>query len=68
MERDFNAFLKSLGNTAPVKSLTALRKWNTEHEKAGAIKYGQSVLDMSDAMDQRPSAPATRPTAPRTWS
>ena len=35
-----------------MKSLTALRKWNIEHEKAGAIKYGQSVLDISDAMDQ----------------
>ncbi|HJT17249.1 MAG TPA: hypothetical protein VJ853_07670, partial [Thermoanaerobaculia bacterium] len=23
-----------------------------EHEKAGAIKYGQSLLDISDAMDQ----------------
>jgi len=52
MERDFNAFLKTLGDTAPVKSLTDLRKWNTAHEKAGAIKYGQSLLDISDAMDQ----------------
>jgi amidase len=52
MERDFNAFLKSLGDKAPVKTLTDLRKWNTEHQKAGAIKYGQSLLDVSDAMDQ----------------
>ena len=52
MERDFNAFLKTLGDKAPVKSLTDLRKWNTAHEKAGAIKYGQSLLDISDAMDQ----------------
>jgi amidase len=52
MERDFNAFLKTLGDKAPVKSLTDLRKWNRDHEKAGTIKYGQSLLDISDAMDQ----------------
>lgn len=52
MERDFNAWLKSLGDSAPVKTLTDLRKWNRAHEKAGAIKYGQSLLDISDAMDQ----------------
>jgi len=52
MERDFNAWLKSLGPAAPVKSLTELRKWNREHEKMGTIKYGQSLLDISDAMDQ----------------
>jgi amidase len=51
MERDFNAWLKSLGDKAPVKSLSELRKWNRQHEKAGAIKYGQSLLDISDAMD-----------------
>ncbi len=51
MERDFNAWLKSLGPKAPVKSLTALREWNVKHEKMGAIKYGQSLLDISDAMD-----------------
>ncbi len=52
MERDFNKWLASLGAKAPVKSLTELRRWNVEHEKAGAIKYGQSLLDISDAMDQ----------------
>jgi amidase len=51
MERDFNNWLKSLGPAAPVKSLTELRQWNKSHEKAGAIKYGQSLLDISDAMD-----------------
>ncbi|HJW93141.1 MAG TPA: hypothetical protein VJ901_05950, partial [Thermoanaerobaculia bacterium] len=51
MERDFNKWLKSLGNAAPVKSLTELREWNRKHEKAGTIKYGQSLLDISDAMD-----------------
>lgn len=52
MERDFNAWLKSLGPSAPVKSLTDLRRWNEAHTKAGAIKYGQSLLDVSDYMDQ----------------
>jgi amidase len=51
MERDFNQWLASLGKAAPVKSLTELREWNTNHQKAGAIRYGQSLLDISDAMD-----------------
>lgn len=51
MERDFNNYLKSLGSAAPVKSLAELRKWNLDHAKMGAIKYGQSLLDISDVMD-----------------
>ena len=51
MKRDFNAWLKSLGDRAPVKSLTELREWNIAHQKAGAIKYGQQNLDISDEMD-----------------
>jgi amidase len=51
MERDFNHWLTTLGDKAPVKTLTALREWNTAHQKLGAIKYGQSLLDISDAMD-----------------
>ena len=51
MERDFNAWIKSLGDKPPIKSLTDLRSWNNAHQKAGAIKYGQSLLDISDAMD-----------------
>jgi amidase len=51
MKRDFNAWLASLGASAPVKSLTALREWNLAHKNAGAIKYGQSQLDISDEMD-----------------
>ena len=50
MKRDFNKWLASLGS-APVVSLTALREWNAAHQKAGAIKYGQSNLDISDEMD-----------------
>ena len=51
MKRDFNKWLASLGAAAPVKSLTELRKFNLAHAKAGAIKYGQSQLDISDEMD-----------------
>jgi amidase len=51
MKRDFNAWLASLGASAPVKTLTELRQWNVAHQKAGAIKYGQAQLDISDDMD-----------------
>jgi amidase len=51
MKRDFNKWLASLGPSAPVKTLTELREWNSNHVKAGAIKYGQSRLDISDEMD-----------------
>jgi len=51
MKRDFNKWLASLGASAPLKSLTELRQWNITHTKAGAIKYGQSNLDVSDEMD-----------------
>ena len=51
MKRDFNAWLKSLGDKAPVKSLTELRQWNITHQRAGSIKYGQAQLDISDEMD-----------------
>jgi amidase len=51
MKRDFNKWLASLGPAAPVKTLTELREWNLKHAKAGAIKYGQSRLEISDEMD-----------------
>ena len=51
MKRDFNLWLKSLGAAAPVKTLAELRQWNIAHAKAGAIKFGQSRLDISDEMD-----------------
>ena len=51
MKRDFNHWLASLGPTAPVKSLTELRKFNMAHTAAGAIKYGESQLDISDEMN-----------------
>jgi amidase len=51
MKRDFNTWLASLGPAAPVKTLKELIAWNTAHQKAGAIKYGQSNLDISDEID-----------------
>jgi amidase len=51
MKRDFNKWLASLGAVAPVRTLTELRQWNVAHQKAGAIKYGQAQLDISDEMD-----------------
>jgi amidase len=51
MKRDFNKFLGTLGPSAPVKSLTELRVWNITHITGGAIRFGQSQLDISDEMD-----------------
>lgn len=51
MKRDFNAWLASLGDAAPVKTLTELREWNLANAGAGAIRFGQSRLDISDEMD-----------------
>ena len=51
MKRDFNKWLASLGPTAPVKTLAELIAWNAAHKDAGAIKYGQTLLEISDEMD-----------------
>jgi amidase len=51
MKRDFDAWLRSLGPRAPVKTLTELRSFNRAHTARGAIKYGQAQLDISDEMD-----------------
>lgn len=51
MKRDFNSWLATLGESAPVKTLTELREWNLAHEHAGALKYGQARLDGSDEID-----------------
>jgi amidase len=51
MKRDFNAWLATLGPGTPVKTLTELREWNNAHTNGGALKYGQSNLDISDEMD-----------------
>jgi len=51
MKRDFNAWVKTLGPSAPVKSLTELRIFNLTHTRANAIRFGQSNLDISDELD-----------------
>ncbi len=51
MKRDFNLWLASLGDGAPVKSLTELREWNLAHRDAGSMKYEQARLDGSDQLD-----------------
>lgn len=51
MKRDFDAWLASLGESAPVKTLTELREWNLAHRAAGSMKYEQSRFDISDEMD-----------------
>jgi amidase len=51
MKRDYNAWLATLGPSAPVKSLKEHREWNLAHAKAGAIKYQQSRFDISDEID-----------------
>jgi amidase len=51
MKRDFDKWLASLGPSAPVKTMSELRAWNTAHKAAGSLKYGQSNLDISDEMD-----------------
>jgi amidase len=50
-KRDFNAYLATLGPSAPVKTLTELRAFNTANAANGAIKYRQDLLDTSDEMD-----------------
>ena len=51
MKRDFNTWLASLGESAPVKTLTELREWNLAHTAAGSNKYDQASLDSSDEVD-----------------
>jgi amidase len=51
MKRDFNAWVKTIGDRAPVKSLTELRMFNVTHMRANAIRFGQSNLDISDELD-----------------
>ena len=51
MQRDFNAWLESLGSAAPVTSLTALRDWNRDNASLGTIKYEQARIDISADID-----------------
>ena len=51
MKRDFERWLLTLGERAPVRTLLELREWNEAHAHLGAIKYGQARLDISDEID-----------------
>ena len=51
MKRDFNAWLATLGQAAPVKTLAELRAFNTARSNRNAIKYAQTNLDNSDLLD-----------------
>jgi amidase len=51
MKRDFDLWLASLGDTAPVKTLSELRAWNEKNRDRGAMRYGQGRLDFADATD-----------------
>lgn len=50
-KRDFQIFLDTLGPSAPVKSLTELRAFNVRNAANNTLKYGQTILDNSDAID-----------------
>jgi len=50
-KRDFALYLASLGASAPVKSLTELRQFNTANAGSNAIRYRQDLLDTSDEMN-----------------
>jgi amidase len=51
MKRDFNAWLESLGDSAPLASLAELRAFNEANPQRDAIRYAQQELDFSDEMD-----------------
>ena len=51
MKRDFNSWIETLGAGAPVQSLTDLIFFNIANAPKGAIKFGQSRLDISDEID-----------------
>jgi amidase len=51
MKRDFNAWLASLGASAPLANLAELRRFNSDHTARGTLKYGQRLLDISDEID-----------------
>ena len=51
MIRDFNTWLGSLGESAPVGTLTELREWNLAHRETGSMKYEQARLDGADELE-----------------
>ena len=57
MKRDFNVWLESLGESAPVKTLTELREWNLAHRERQRDQVRPGPLDISDEMDLERTAP-----------
>ncbi|MGE3335293.1 MAG: amidase family protein [Rhodospirillaceae bacterium] len=51
MKRDFNLWLKTLGDGAPVKTFGELLAWNVAHKADGAIRYGQERLEGTERVD-----------------
>lgn len=56
LKRDFNAWLASLGPTAPVKTLNELRRWNTAHrqDRSDQIWTGGPRRSRRDSTKCRP--------------
>ena len=50
-KRDFNDMMATFGAAAPVRNLAELRAFNTANASRNAIKYGQDLLNSSDAID-----------------
>jgi amidase len=46
---DMNAYLSTLGSSAPVKTLQDIIDYNNDHREA-ALKYGQTILLQSEAV------------------
>ena len=63
MKRDFNAWLASLGNRAPVKTLTELREWNRAHQSAGTLEVRTGAAGQlgRNGSERRPRALRGRP-------
>ena len=51
MKRDFNLWLASLGDAAPVESLTELREWNLAHRAAGSMSTSRRPWTARDALE-----------------
>jgi amidase len=50
-KRDLEAWLRSLGSAAPVRSVAELREWNAARSADGAVRYGQARFDAAEAVD-----------------
>ncbi|HQZ70026.1 MAG TPA: amidase family protein [Anaerolineae bacterium] len=57
-KRDLNAYLARLPADAPMRSLADVIAFNTAHKSEGAIKFGQTLLVESQAVDLGDAATA----------